>query len=106
VYDWKWSDAEKKLSRAVVEEARLTELAETLADFKARAAALTSIGDMWPLEDYLRSRRRELDEKYEYRYSHLPWLFARLLREGRIKPEQLSKLSEEKLNEIRRMATR
>jgi hypothetical protein len=71
LYDWKWSDVEKKLVRRVYEEARLAELAETLDEFKVRAAALASIDDMWLLEEYLRNRRRELHEKYDYRYSRL-----------------------------------
>lgn len=102
---WKWADAEKKLARRVYDEARLAELDETLAEFKSRVAALASIDDMWPLEEYLRDRRRELDEKYDYRYSVLGWLLARLVREGRVKPEQLAGLSEEKRNEILRMAS-
>lgn len=104
MYDWKWSDAEKKVARRVYDKARLAELDETLADFKTRAAALTAVDDMWPLEEHLRNRRRELEEKYDYRYSRLPWLFARLIREGRVKPSELADLSEEKRSEIQRVA--
>jgi hypothetical protein len=106
VNDWKWSDAEKRLAQRVYEEARLAELAETLADFKARAAAAPTVDEMWPLEGHLRSRRRELEEKYQYRYSQLPFLFARLLREGRVHASQLAGLSSDKLEAIRRMASR
>jgi len=105
LYNWKWSDAERKLAHSVYEEARLSELADTLEDFKARAAALTTIDDLWPLEDYLRTTRRELEEKYNYRYSRLPLLFAWLVREGRVKPAQLAGLSEEKRGEILRIAS-
>ena len=103
--DWKWSDSEKKLAHRVYEEARLSELAETLSGFKARAAALASVDDMWLLEEFLRNRRRDLDEKYQYRYSQLPWLFARLVREQRVTPDQLVGLSEEKRSEILRLAS-
>ena len=105
MYDWKWSDAEKKLAHSVYEGARLAELAETLAEFKARVAATPTVDEMWPLEEYLRSKRRELDDKYQYRYSRLPWLFAQLIREGRVEPARLTGLSQEKLSEILRMAS-
>jgi len=106
VHDWKWSASEKKLAQSVFETARLAELAETLADFKARVIAASSVDEVWPLEEYLRTRRRELDEKYLYRYSRLPWLFAQLIREGRVEPASLTGLSEEKFSEILRMASR
>lgn len=104
--DWKWSDAERKLAQRVYEHARLAELDDTLAEFKRLAAAAPSVDEMWPLEEYLRTRRRALDEKYQFRYSRLPWLFAQLVREGRVDPAELAGLSHEKLGEILRMASR
>lgn len=104
--DWKWSDSERKLSQRVYERARLAELDETLAEFKRLAAAAASVDEMWPLEEYLRTRRRALDEKYLYRYSRLHWLFAQLIREGRVEAAELAGLSQEKLAEILRMASR
>lgn len=104
--DWKWSVAERKLAQRVYEHARLAELDETLVEFKRLAAAAPTVDEMWPLEEYLRSRRRALDEKYQFRYSLLPWLFARLVREGRVAPAELAGLSQEKLGEILRTASR
>jgi hypothetical protein len=99
-----WSASEKKLARRVFEQALATELAQTIADFKARAAAVVEPRDLWPLEDYLRSRRREIDVKYDYRYSRLRAVFGQLLREGRISEDALAGLSEDKLADIRRVA--
>ena len=48
--------------------------------------------------------RKEMDEKYDYRYSVLPFVFARLICDGWIKPEDLAGLSEEKLELIREFA--
>jgi hypothetical protein len=105
--DSKWSGAEKKLAQRVYEEARVAELAETLAEFKALVAAATSVDEMWPLEGHLRNRRLALDEKYQYRYSRLPLLFAQLIREGRVAPARLEGLSQKKkLDEILQMASR
>lgn len=102
--DDKWSDREKKIARRVFEGAVAEELASTIAEFKDRAAAITEPEDMWALEQYLRERRKEIDWKYDFRYSQLTRVFGQLLREGRIRDDQLVGLGEEKLNDIRRVA--
>ncbi len=100
----KWTEAEKKLSRRAFEVALQAELAEVLQDFKARAAAAQTPEDMWAVEDSLNQRRRELDAKYDYRYSQLISVFGRLIREGRLTEAQLQGLSQDKLEFIRRVA--
>ena len=105
MYDLKWSDSEKKLARRAFEAALTHELVELMAEFKAKAAAAAEPDDMWSVQDFLHRKRREIDEKYDYRYSQLPLVFGRLLREGRIQEQQLSGLAEEKLSYIRRIAS-
>jgi len=102
--EMKWSAAEKKLSRQAFDMALQAELAKVLQDFKARAAAAQSPEDIWPVERFLNQRRRELDAKYDYRYSRLIPVFGRLIREGRLTEAQLEGLSEDKLESIRRVA--
>jgi hypothetical protein len=97
-----WSNAEKKVARRAYEAARQAVLAVTLAEFKAKAAAATTIDDMWSIVDGLRQRRRELEELLDYRYSQLPLVFARLIVEGHLDEGQLAGLSDDKLAEIRR----
>ena len=80
----RWTEAEKKLSRRAFEVALLAELADVLQDFKARAPALQTPDDMWPIEHFLRQRGRELDAKYDYRYSQLISVFGGRVREGRL----------------------
>ena len=104
-HDLKWSQSEKKVARRVYDSALESELAEIMAEFKARAAAVTTPDAMWELEDYLSGKRRELHEKYDYRYSQLIFTFAWLLREGRIREDDLNGLSEEKLSYIRRIVS-
>ncbi len=104
--DPKWSRAEKNLARRVYEQARVAELDEVLAEFKALVSAATSVDEMWPLEGHLRNRRLSLDEKYKYRFSRLPLLFAQLIRGGRVAPAPLDGLAQKKLDEILEMASR
>lgn len=103
--DLKWSESEKKLARRLFEAALTDELAEVMAEFKTKAAAVAHPNDMWPLQEYLFRKRREVEEKYDYRYSQLLLVFGRLLREGRVHEVQLAGLSEEKLAYIWRIAS-
>jgi Photoprotection regulator fluorescence recovery protein len=100
----RWTEAEKKLSRRAFEVALQAELADVLQDFKARAAAVQTPDDMWPIEHFLSQRRRELDAKYDYRYSQLISVFGRLVREGRLTEAHLEGLSHDKLEYVRRIA--
>ena len=56
------------------------------------------------LEEYLTQRRKEIDRKYDYRYSHLTQVFGRLLYETRVSEEELRGFSEDKLKTIRSLA--
>ena len=80
-------------------------LAQVMAEFKRRAAAATLPQDMWAVEKYLAQAGRDIDTKYDYRYSVLEFVFARLLREGRIEDSELHGLSDDRLERIRRIAT-
>jgi hypothetical protein len=106
MFDLRWSASEKKTARSAYEQARESVLAELVTEFKARAAAVATPSDMWALEDYLRQRRQELDEIFDYRYSQLPLVFARLIREGHLDEARLVGLSEEKLEIIRHLLSR
>jgi hypothetical protein len=56
------------------------------------------------LEHYLTQRHKEIDRKYDYRYSRLTQVFGRLLYEKRLREEELRGLREDKLKPIRSFA--
>src|SRR5215208_5595609 len=101
LHDLKWSPSEKKIARSAFDGARELALAKVMAEFKRRASAVSTPSDMWEVEDYLRQQRREIDERFDYRYSQLLLVFARLIREGHLDEGRLVGLSEEKRNIIR-----
>lgn len=68
------------------------------------AATANDPSGLWELHDYLTRRRCEIDEKYDYRYSKLTLVFARLMYDGWLKSEDLAGISDDKLQEIRRIA--
>ena len=103
MYNLTWSASEKKLSRRLFDAALEAELAEVMAEFKAKAASATTPQDMWDVQEFLARKGREIDEKYDYRHSQLVLVFAKLIREGRLKEEQLECLAEEKLSFVARL---
>ena len=100
-----WTPAEKRIARRVYDAALDRELAQVMAEFKRRAAAATEPQDMWAIEKYLARAGRDIDAKYDYRYSVLEFVFARLLREGRIEDSDLQGLADNRLERIRHVAT-
>ena len=71
---------------------------------KQMANAIRQSADLWDLEHYLTQHRKEIDRKYDYRYSQLTHVFGRLLHEGRVSEEELHGLREDKLKLIRSCA--
>jgi hypothetical protein len=100
-----WSNSEKKIAHRVFNAALEHEVAEMIARFKEMAAEAAGPDDLWEIEDWLTERRREMDSKYDYRYSQLIMVFGRLMREGRITAEQLAGLGADKMAIINRIAT-
>jgi hypothetical protein len=101
MHDLKWSPSEKKIARSAYDAALELALARIMAEFKRKAAAVTTPSEMWEIEDHLRQQRREIDDLFDYRYSQLPFVFARLIRDGLLDESRLAGLSEEKREIIR-----
>jgi hypothetical protein len=66
-----------------------------MAEFKRRAARTINPEDMWAIQGYLAHAQRQIDTKYDYRYSQLVFVFGRLLRENRISLQDLHGLAAE-----------
>jgi Photoprotection regulator fluorescence recovery protein len=103
--DWKWSHAEKIVARQAFEQALYTEGRELIREAKDRAAAVEEVSELWQLESWLTQRRREIERQYDYRYSVLPFVFATLIQQGRLRESDLQGLALEKIELIRHMAS-
>jgi hypothetical protein len=68
------------------------------------ASQIQQSSDLWDLEHYLTERRKEINRKYDYRYSQLTHVSGRLLYERRLREEELRSLREDKLTAIRSFA--
>jgi Photoprotection regulator fluorescence recovery protein/Protein kinase domain len=52
------------------------ELQEVIQEAKQKAGQIKEPADLWELEHYLTQRRKEIDRKYDYRYSQLDLVFG------------------------------
>jgi len=96
-----WSKSEKAIARTAFDAALKRELQEIMQEAKQMANQVNEPADLWDLEHYLTQRRKEIDRKYEYKYSQLTHVFGRLLHEQRLREEDLLGLQEDKLKLIR-----
>ena len=99
-----WSKSEKAIARTAFDAALKRELLEVMQEAKQMANEIKEAADAWDLEHYLTERRKEINRKYDYRYSQLTHVFGRLLSEGRVSEEELRGLGEDKLKPIRSVA--
>jgi hypothetical protein len=75
-----------------------------MQEAKRMASQISMPADAWDLERYLTQRRKDIDRKYDFRSSQLTLVFGMLLREGRIREEELRGLREDKMKAIRSSA--
>jgi photoprotection regulator FRP-like protein len=101
MHDEPWSKAEKAIARRAYDQAYDRELAALADEVRRVAPAIIEPGHIWALHDFLTRRRKEIDQKYDYRYSQLVIVFALLIRDGWLSEAELTGLAEEKLVRIR-----
>src|ERR1700675_4779931 len=99
-----WSKSEKAIARTAFDAALKRDLQDVMRKTKQMANQIKEPADVWELEHYLTERRKEIDRKYDYRYSQLTQVFGRLLYEKRLGEEELGGLGEDKLKPIRSFA--
>ncbi len=102
--EWAWSQTEKRVARKAFDAALNGECEWIIAETKERAARITEIQEVWKLEEWIGERGKEISSKFDYRYSRLPIVIARLLCEGRLTPADLLGLAPEKIDYIQTMA--
>lgn len=100
----KWSKSEKAIARKAFDAALARELHEVIRKAKQMANEIQQPSDLWDLEHYLTEHRKEIDRKYDYRYSQLTHVFGRLLHERRLGEQELRGLREDKMKLIHSFA--
>jgi Photoprotection regulator fluorescence recovery protein len=65
----KWSSTEKAIARRCFARALQQELDAAIQSTKEMAAKIRQASELWELEHHLTQLRKEIDRKYEYKYS-------------------------------------
>ena len=99
-----WTKSEKEIARRVYGSAYLRECKAIAEDVRRAIAGVEDPAELWKIHDLLTKRRRQMDEKYDFRYSVLVWVLGRLVREGWITEEEVEGLSADKLATIKEVA--
>jgi Photoprotection regulator fluorescence recovery protein len=99
-----WSKREKEIARKAFKVAYDREQQAILENIRKRISEISDLAELWRLQEDLTEKRKEINEKYDYRYSVLNLVFARLICEGWLQEEDLEGLADEKLDEICRIS--
>jgi hypothetical protein len=102
--DISWSASERKIARKLFESSVRKEYDEVISTFKEKANKVEEPTDLWEIKKFLDETSERIKVKYDFRYSQLLFVFGLLYKEGRITKEELNELTEEKQNEIKRIA--
>ncbi len=94
----KWSGSEKLIARKAFDLALKREFNDLLRQTKQRIAKAKEPADLWELEDFLVRSHREIAMQFDFRYSVLPYVFADLIKKGRLSKEDLQGLHDDKLS--------
>ena len=99
-----WSKKEKAIAKRAFENAYEKECKDLIKQIQKRASEAKEPLDIWRLHDFLRKRIKEIENKYDYRYSVLILVFARLMQEGWLTVDEIEDLSKDKISKIRYLA--
>lgn len=95
-----WSKREKQIAHSAFEQALAREAAAVVAEVRAKAQAITELDDLWQLEQFLRDKRHALEQRYDYRYSVLLYVFADLIQAGWLSLDELAGLADDKRTRV------
>lgn len=76
--EMKWSKSEKDIARRAYDAAYKRECAAIMEKVGEMAAKADDRVALWRIHDYLSEKRKETDEKYDYRYSVLVFVLERV----------------------------
>ena len=96
-----WSKTEKIIARRIFELARQRDYERLIKRINNKT--MNSPEDVWELRELLNKKVKEFDEKYDYRYSLLLEIFMRLISEDLLKIDDLSGLSDKKIETIKQV---
>ena len=99
-----WSPTEKKIARKAFDKAYEEQCAAIRAHALDLLSKASAPSDLWQVEDYLYTQRKETDQVFDYRYSVLLDVFSVLLAKGWLIETDLAGLRDDKIETIKKWA--
>jgi hypothetical protein len=100
MHDIKWTKVEKKTARKAFDLAYNRECTDLIKKIQSKAEKLSAPENVWNLHDFMKKEIGNIGKAYDYRYSVLLRVLARLIRDEWLKIDDLEGLSEDKLSRI------
>jgi hypothetical protein len=102
--DIKWTKKEKSIARKVFDKAFEKECVSVTEKLKNMINEVSSPDDLWEVRNYLSKTLKNIERKYDFRYSVLILVFAQLMKDGWIEENELIGLSGDKISKIVNLA--
>ena len=96
-----WSKSDKKIAKELFELARKRDYANLTNTIQLKSDNLTTPESIWDLRDFLNSKAKEFDQKYDYRYSVLDNVFAGFILEDILTLDEMQRFSKRKQEQIK-----
>lgn len=99
-----WSSQERAIAKAALKTAYQRETINMVKLVREKASEVSQIEDLWQLNDFLSARRFDLDGKYDDRDQEMPFVIAKLMKEGWLTTDDLSGFEEANLTKVKALA--
>jgi Photoprotection regulator fluorescence recovery protein len=96
-----WSAAEHAIAQTAFEVAYKREIEALMETVIHQCGEIAELEQVWKLNDFLNSKRHEIEGKYDYREPALVFVFATLLHDGWLTMNDLVGLDQLKLDKIK-----
>ena len=95
-----WTKAEKELARELFQTIRKREFEKLTLDIQNKSSIIENENDIWNLREFLNEKEKEMDSKYDFRYSVLIDQFIFFINDSLLSLDEISSFSKEKKDKI------
>ncbi|EAZ94135.1 hypothetical protein [Crocosphaera chwakensis] len=88
-----WSQTDQKIAYEALTKAYARETEALIAEINQKASQVNHIDEIWALNDYLSSKRYNIDGKYDFRESASVFVLAQLVKEKWLTLDELTDLT-------------
>lgn len=95
-----WTEAEQAIARQAFDMAYSRAVDKLVATVRERVGSLDSAETVWQLHDFLSIERHTIEGRFDFRLDGILFVFASLMKDKLLQPDELTGLEAEKLAKI------